>query len=81
MALDNAIKRAGVPRVTPHGLRHSMASAAAAEDVSIKTLQVLLGHAHYSTTADIYTHVDQHTGKAAAKTIAKAVIPARLEIA
>lgn len=79
-ALDAAVRRAHVPRVTPHGLRHTMASAAASGDVSIKTLQVLLGHAHFSTTADIYTHVETHQGKAAAQKIAKTIIPARLEI-
>lgn len=80
-ALDAAVKRAHVPRITPHGLRHSMASAAAAEDIAIKTLQVLMGHAHYSTTADIYAHVDQEKGRSAAKIIAVALIPTRLEIA
>lgn len=80
-ALDRAIKRANVPRVTPHGLRHSMASAAAAEGVEIKTTQLIMGHAHYTTTADIYTHVDKSAGREAAKSIAGALIPARLEIA
>lgn len=79
-ALDRAIERAHVPRVTPHGLRHSMASAAAAEGVDIKTTQLIMGHAHYTTTADIYTHVDQTKGREAAKNIAVALIPARLEI-
>lgn len=80
-ALDRAIKLAGVPRVTPHGLRHSMASAAAAKGIDIKTTQQIMGHAHYTTTADIYTHVDQSAGREAAKNIAVALIPARLEIA
>lgn len=79
-ALDAAISRAHVPRVTPHGLRHSMASAAAASGVDIKTLQALMGHAHFSTTADIYAHVDQNVGRNAAKNVALALIPARLEI-
>lgn len=51
------IERVGLRQINLHGLRHSMASAAVAAGVDIKVLQSLLGHAHYSTTADIYAHV------------------------
>lgn len=80
-ALDAAIRAAGVPRVTPHGLRHTMAAAAAGGGVPIKILQQLMGHAHYTTTADIYAHVDQAPRKSAAEEIATLVLGARLEIA
>lgn len=81
VALDAAIARAQVPRVTPHGLRHTMAATAASEGVPIKTLQTLMGHAHYTTTADIYAHVNENSRRTAAATVAAATIPARLEIA
>lgn len=45
---------AGLPRCTIHGLRHTMATMAAGAGVSIKLLQVALGHAHYGLTADLY---------------------------
>ena len=80
-ALDAAIQRAGVPRVTPHGLRHTMAATAAGAGVPMKVLQTLLGHAHMSTTADIYAHVAQDSRRSAAATITGAAFPTRLEIA
>lgn len=81
VALDRALTRANLPRVTLHGLRHSMASVAAGDGVPVKVLQSLMGHAHYQTTADIYAHVYQQPLADAAHTIVHALIPARLEIA
>ena len=75
-ALDAACVRAGVPRITLHGLRHSMAAVAATEGVPIKVLQEIMGHAQYSTTADVYAHVDRTAVRFAAQKVA-----ARLEIA
>lgn len=53
-----AIERAGVHYIPLHGMRHTMASLAAASGVSIKVMQGLMGHASFKMTADIYTHVD-----------------------
>lgn len=50
-----ALKAAGLPPVTLHGLRHSCATAIAEQGTPIKLLQALLGHAHYQLTADLYT--------------------------
>lgn len=75
-ALDAACRRADVPRITLHGMRHTMAAVAASEGVAIKVLQEIMGHAQYSTTADIYAHVDRAAVKNAARRVA-----ARLEIA
>lgn len=80
-ALDRALTAAELPRVTLHGLRHTFASVAGAEDVPIITLQGLMGHAHYAVTADIYTHVTDEPRRRAAETISAALIGARLEIA
>ena len=78
--LDRALVRAGVPRVTLHGLRHSMAAVAAGDGISVKILQALMGHAHYQTTADIYEHVDTRPLIEAARTISKSLLGTRLEI-
>lgn len=49
-----ALAAANLPDVTLHGLRHSMATAAAADGCPIKVLQSILGHARYQLTADLY---------------------------
>lgn len=41
-----------------HGLRHSCASLLLKSGVSMKEIQEWLGHSAYSTTADIYAHLD-----------------------
>jgi len=41
-----------------HDLRHSCASLLLANGVSLKEIQEWLGHSHYSTTANIYAHLD-----------------------
>jgi len=79
-ALERALQRAQLPRVTLHGLRHTMASVAAEDGVQVKILQSLMGHAHFQTTADIYAHVNQRPRKEAAHLIARSLLPPRLEI-
>lgn len=53
-----AAKKAGIPRrVTPHMLRHTLATALLSRGCDIRYIQKLLGHASVATT-QIYTHVD-----------------------
>lgn len=54
-------KDLSLPPITLHGLRHSMATAFVRHGGDLKTLQMILGHASYATTADIYTHPDVET--------------------
>lgn len=49
-----AIARAGLPPVTLHGLRHSVATAAAAAGCPMKILQGILGHSRFELTANLY---------------------------
>lgn len=75
-ALENALTAADLPRISIHGLRHTMAAVAASDGVPIKILQQIMGHAQFSTTADVYAHVDRTALRGAALQIAT-----RLEIA
>lgn len=45
---------AGLPDVTLHGLRHTFATAAAAQGLPMKHLQLALGHSKIKLTADLY---------------------------
>jgi integrase len=49
-----AVKTAGVPAMTPHGLRHVYAGLAVQSGASVKTLQSVMGHASAAMTLDRY---------------------------
>lgn len=42
--------------LTPHSTRHTFASLSATAGMKPENLQKIIGHANYSTTADIYVH-------------------------
>lgn len=51
------LKRAGLPDIRFHDLRHTFATHALASGVDAKTLAGILGHTNASFTLDTYTHV------------------------
>jgi site-specific recombinase XerD len=53
-----ALEAAGVRLLTPHACRHTFGSLMAAAGVDTVSIQKIIGHADYSTTANIYTHIE-----------------------
>lgn len=47
-----------IKRIRFHDLRHTCASLLLANGVPMKQIQIWLGHSTFSTTADIYAHLD-----------------------
>ena len=55
--LDTACKKAGVPRIRVHDLRHSHASYLLSNGINIVILSRRLGHEKVQTTLNIYCHI------------------------
>ena len=52
------IQRFGMKKMRFHDLRHSCASLLLANGIPLKQIQEWLGHSDFSTTANIYAHLD-----------------------
>ncbi|WP_307860467.1 tyrosine-type recombinase/integrase [Paenibacillus cisolokensis] len=55
------LERHQLRRIRFHDLQHSCASLLLANGVSMKEIQEWLGHSDFSTTANIYAHLDFST--------------------
>jgi integrase len=56
-AFQERLRRAGLPRLRFHDLRHSCASLLAAQGVPMRVVMEVLGHSTIATTANVYSHV------------------------
>lgn len=63
------LKKAGLPLIRFHDLRHTFATHAIAGGVDAKTLSGILGHTNASFTLDTYTHVTTDMQKNTAKIV------------
>jgi integrase len=73
------VRRAGLPPVRLHDLRHGAASLTYRATKDLKAVQTLLGHSQISITADTYTSLFEETEREAAEAAAALVPRIRVE--
>ena len=56
-SFKSLLRRAGLPDIRLHDLRHTCATLLLSEGVHPKFVQELLGHANIGITLDTYSHV------------------------
>jgi len=66
-----ACKKAGLPVVSPHTLRHSAATTMLEAGIPIHVVSRQLGHSNISITVDIYGHVSDNGAKEAMETLGR----------
>ena len=67
--LHRVLKRAGLPKVRFHDLRHTFATLALQNGVDVKTVSGMLGHYSAGFTLDTYAHVTTQVQRQAASTM------------
>ena len=67
------LKANGMRPIRFHDLRHSCASLLLANGVPMKQIQEWLGHSDFSTTANIYAHLDYSSKLSSAQTMANSL--------
>jgi integrase len=72
-SLAPLLKRAGLPQITFHDLRHTCASLLFQRNVHPKFVQELLGHASVAITLDTYSHMLPGMGGEAAEAMGEAL--------
>jgi integrase len=72
-SLASLLKRAGLPQITFHDLRHTCASLLFQKNVHPKLVQELLGHASVAITLDTYSHMLPGMGGEAADAMGEAL--------
>ena len=72
--LKALLKRAGLPDIRFHDLRHTFATHALASGIDVKTLSGILGHTRSAFTLDTYTHTTGDMQKRAAEIVEEFLI-------
>jgi integrase len=65
-AFHPLLKRAGLPIIRFHDLRHTAATMLLGRGVNVKVVSEMLGHSHISITLSLYGHVLPHMQREAA---------------
>ena len=68
-------RRAGLPQIPLHGLRHTYATLALSSGINPRIVSGRLGHSTVAFTLDIYSHVLPQADEEAAVRIAALVRP------
>jgi len=71
------VRKAGLPHLTLHGLRHAHATMALTAGVNPKTISERLGHSSIATTMDVYSHVLPGIQEEAAQAVEEVLSQAR----
>lgn len=66
---SNVLEQNGLRHIRFHDLRHSCATLLLSHHISMKQIQEWLGHSDFSTTANIYAHLDAEAKQQSARTI------------
>ena len=64
----------GMPKMRFHDLRHSCASLLLANGVPLKQIQEWLGHSDFSTTVNIYAHLDYRSKISSAQAMEQGIL-------
>ena len=67
------LKKKELRHIRFHDLRHSCASLLLAKNIPMKAIQEWLGHSTYSTTANLYTHLESNTKNVSANVLANVI--------
>lgn len=70
---QRVLKKAGLPRIKFHALRHSAASLMLAQGVPLKTIQEILGHSSIAVTSAFYAHLGDELKRTAADAMDRAL--------
>jgi integrase len=73
--LQTACKRAGLPRINWHALRHTHGTLLHDQGTPLKVAQAQLGHSHMATTLEVYTHASVTAQRDAVDLLDEQVFP------
>ena len=68
--LRRLCRAAGVPPVSPHGIRHTVITLTVLSGVPLPVVQRRVGHANITITSDVYVTVDAPSDRAASAALA-----------